>query len=66
MASYQKAVPGAGRFKNMSAEQKLNLSLKLYYEARELKAAALKHQFPEASSQEIQEKVKNLFFYART
>lgn len=48
-----------------SPEQKLLFSLKLYYSARELKAAALKKFHPELSDKEINERVKKIFFYAR-
>ena len=50
----------------LSAEKKLLLSLRLYYSAWELKAAAIKKFHPELSDKEIQEKVKEIFFYARS
>ncbi len=56
----------ANRFKNMSAEKKLNLSLKLYSDARELKKAAMKKFQPELTDEEIEQRVKEIFFYART
>jgi hypothetical protein len=52
------------RFKNMTADQKLNLSLKLYSSARDLKAAALKEFYPELSKKQIEKKVREIFFYA--
>ena len=61
---YKEAVEN--RFKNMSASQKLNLSLKLYFTAKELKKAALHQLHPELTEIEIEEKVKKIFFYART
>ena len=50
----------------MTAGQKLNLSLRLYSSARELKAAALHKLHPELTKIEIEEKVKEIFLYART
>jgi hypothetical protein len=61
------------RFKNMSPEKKLNLSLNLYYSAfpigmdsHKLKVAAMKHFYPNLNDEEIEKKVKAIFFYART
>ena len=64
LEKYNEAVNN--RFKNMTAEQKLNLSLKLYFDARELKKAAMKHFHPELTEEEIEKRVKEIFFYART
>ena len=47
-------------------EQKLLLSLRLYYSARELKAAAIKKFQPGLSDKEIKEKVNKIFLYARS
>lgn len=47
-------------------EQKLLLSLKLYYAAKELKTAAIKTFYPGLSEKEINEKVKRIFLYARS
>ena len=47
-------------------EQKLLLSLRLYYSARELKAAALKKFQPDLSDKEVKEKVNKIFLYARS
>jgi len=52
--------------KKFTPEQKLMLSLRLYYSARELKAAALKTFNPELSNKEIEEMVKKIFLYARS
>ncbi len=54
------------RFKNMSPEKKLQLTLKLYYSARELKKAGLIFQHPEWPEKKIEEKLKEIFLYART
>ncbi|MDM8515635.1 hypothetical protein QUF76_05500 [Desulfobacterales bacterium HSG16] len=50
----------------MSPEDKLNMSLSLYWSARKLKAAALKSQHPDWSEEEIENKVKEIFMYATT
>lgn len=52
--------------KKFTPEQKLMLSLRLYYSAKELKRAALKSFYPELSEREIKEKVDKIFFYARS
>jgi hypothetical protein len=54
------------RFKNMTAEEKLNLSLRLYHSAWELKKAALAHFNPGITEEELEKKVKEIFFYARS
>ena len=51
---------------NQTPEQKLLLSIKLYYSARELKAAALKKFHPELTEKEISDRVKKIFLYARS
>jgi len=56
----------ANRFKNMTAAQKLNLSLRLYSSARELKKAALEQLHPELTKKQIEEKVREIFLYARS
>ena len=56
----------ANRFKNMTASQKLNLSLRLYTSALELKKASMKQLHPELTQKEIEKRVKEIFFYART
>jgi hypothetical protein len=50
----------------MTPEQKLKIALRLYYSARQLKAAALHHDHPKWTEKEIQEKVREIFLYART
>ena len=54
------------RFRNMTAGQKLDLSLSLYYSARELKKAAIKQFYPRLTNREIEERVREIFLYART
>jgi hypothetical protein len=53
-------------FQSMSAEQKLTAALKLYYSAKELKAAGLRAQNPDWSEDMIRDKVREIFLYART
>ena len=53
-------------FQSMSPEQKLNVALRLYYSTRELKAAGLRAQHPGWTEKEIKEKLREIFFYART
>jgi hypothetical protein len=54
------------RFKNFSAEKKLDLSMKFYYSAKELKRAALKQFHPEWNDTKIDEEVRRIFLHART
>jgi hypothetical protein len=53
-------------YQAMTPEQKLQLALDLYYSARALKAAGLKSKHPEWSTEEISQKVREIFMYART
>ena len=53
-------------FQKMTIEQKLNASLRLYYSAWELKAAGLRKEYPDLKEDQIQQKVKEVFLYART
>ena len=50
----------------LTPEQRLKEALKLYHSAKELKIAAIKKFHPELSDKEIKEKVKKIFFYARS
>ena len=50
----------------MTPEKKLQVALRLYYSAKELKAAGLKRQHPEWSTEKISQKVRENFLYART
>jgi hypothetical protein len=50
----------------MTPEKKLKVASRLYYSAKQLKAAALHHNHPEWTEKEIQEKVREIFLYART
>jgi len=50
----------------LTPEQKLKEALRLYHSTRELKIAAIMKFHPELSDKEINEKVKKVFFYARS
>ncbi|MGE5805911.1 MAG: hypothetical protein ACM34M_08990 [Ignavibacteria bacterium] len=50
----------------MSTEKKLELSLRLYHSAKELRRAVLKKDHPDLSHEEIEKKVKEIFLYARS
>ncbi|MCB9558729.1 MAG: hypothetical protein H6707_21610 [Deltaproteobacteria bacterium] len=45
----------------MSAEQRLNAAMRLYWSARQLKAAALKQQHPDWSSERIRLATRRAF-----
>jgi len=49
----------------MSPAQKLRAAERLYYSARQLKAAALRAQHPEWSDEKIRRVVREAFLYAR-
>ena len=53
-------------FQAMTPEQKLRISMRLYWSARELKAAGLMQQHPEWTREQIDQKVREIFLYART
>ncbi len=53
-------------FRNMSAEDKIILSFELRRQAKELKAAYLREIHPDWTQQQIDDKVKEIFLYART
>ncbi|MEI7911696.1 MAG: hypothetical protein WCK77_18860 [Verrucomicrobiota bacterium] len=46
--------------------QKLRVAFALYWSARKLKAAALRHQHPSWSEVEVQLMVKHIFLHAST
>ncbi|MBA4317777.1 MAG: hypothetical protein C0412_05195 [Flavobacterium sp.] len=52
--------------KILTPDEKLNLSLDLYWSVWELKKAALKNEFPDLSDAELETKVKEIFIYAST
>ena len=53
-------------YQSMTPEQKLEVALRLYYSARELKAAGLRAQHPDWTEEQIRDKVREIFLYART
>jgi hypothetical protein len=50
----------------MTAGKKLNLSLNLYYAARELKRAWLKLRHPDWDDKAVEVELKRIFMHART
>ncbi len=54
------------RFRFMSPEKKLELSMQLYYSARELKRSWLKLQHPDWNDAQADVKLREIFLYART
>jgi len=52
--------------KKLHPEQKLRLFLDLYSCAHKLKEAGLRLQHPDWTDEQIQNKVKEIFLYART
>lgn len=54
------------RFKNFSPEKKIELSLELYYSARELKRASIKAFNPSWDDNKIENELRKIFIYART
>jgi len=53
-------------FSSMTPEQRLQVALRLYYSAKELKSAALRAQHPDWSDADIQQQVREIFLYAGT
>ncbi|MBW1714973.1 MAG: hypothetical protein JRJ77_03985 [Deltaproteobacteria bacterium] len=53
-------------FRSLTPEKKLKIALRLYYSARDTKAAGLRMQNPDWTEEKIQTKVREIFLYART
>jgi hypothetical protein len=53
-------------FQSMTPEEKLRNALRLYRSAWQLKTAALRHEHPDWTEEEIQKKVRETFLYAGT
>ena len=53
-------------FQSMTPARKLQLSLSLYHTARRLKRAGLQHQHPDWDQKKLEEKLREVFLYART
>ena len=51
--------------RTMSAAQKLRAAERLYFSARQLKAAALRAQHPDWSDEAVRRAVREAFLYAR-
>jgi len=53
-------------FQSMTPAQKLDVALRLYYSARELKAVGIRSQNPDWTEEKIEERVREIFLYTRT
>ena len=53
-------------FQAMTPEKKLKVAQMLYDSARELKESGLRSQHPDWTEEKIQERVREIFLYART
>ena len=53
-------------FQSMAAEEKLNIALRRYYSAKELKEAGLRVQYPGWNEEMIRNKLREIFLNART
>lgn len=53
-------------FQLMKPDQKIQVALRIYHSARELKAAGLRIKHPDMTEDQIQNKVREIFLYART
>ena len=51
---------------SMSPAQKLRAAERLYYSARQLKAAALRAQHPDWTDEAIRQAVRQIFLHARS
>ena len=54
------------RFQKFSPQKKLDLSMQLYFSAKDFKRAAIKHFHPDWSESKIDEEVRKVFLRART
>ena len=52
--------------RRMTGREKLRTAFQLYWGARKIKAARLRQQQPEWTEEQIQQRVKEIFFYAVT
>lgn len=50
-------------FRRMTPEQKLRAAERLYWSARELKAAWFRHEHPEWSEQQVKKAVRDVFLF---
>ena len=52
--------------KKMTPEKKLQVAMQLYKSARALKKASLRSQYPDLDEDALEQKLKEIFLYART
>ncbi len=52
--------------RRMTGEQKLRAATRLYWGAREIKAARLRQLHPDWSEEQVQKEVREIFMYAVT
>ncbi|MCK5564766.1 MAG: hypothetical protein KAJ07_05930 [Planctomycetes bacterium] len=52
--------------RKMTPEKKLQMSMRLYYSARNLKAAWLRHLHSDWSEEQVQKAVTDIFAHARS
>ncbi len=50
----------------LTPEKKLEQALYLYFNARELKKAAIKKFYPDLDEKQVNQKVKEIFLYAKS
>jgi hypothetical protein len=50
----------------MTPDRKLEIALRLYYSAQQLKLEGLRLQHPDWNERDIQVKLREMFLYART
>jgi hypothetical protein len=50
----------------MSGEKRLKLAERLYWSARKLKAAGVRHQHPDWPEEKVEDEVYRIFLHART
>jgi hypothetical protein len=53
-------------YQKMTPEQKLKLLNNIQVSARKLKAAGLREQHPDWTEEEIRQKIRKIFLYARS
>ena len=53
-------------FRRMTPARKLELAVRLWFEAKELKAAALRLRHPDWSETQVHDAVREIFLHART
>ncbi|MGH7990364.1 MAG: hypothetical protein ACREDS_09285 [Limisphaerales bacterium] len=53
-------------YRRMTPERRLALAEQLYWSARKMKAAGLRHQHPDWPEQRLNDEVRQIFSHART